>query len=83
MAGCCAGSVAAVAVNPIDVVKTRLQVLNKAKGEISYTGVLDAFVKIAKYEGYKAFLKGAACRMMVIAPLFGITSNENLSENYT
>ena len=58
-------------VNPIDVVKTRLQVLNKAKGEMSYNGVLDAFVKISQQEGYKAFLKGAACRMMVIAPLFG------------
>jgi len=25
-----------------------------------------------KHEGWRAFFKGGACRMMVIAPLFGI-----------
>ncbi|CAG2178021.1 unnamed protein product [Oppiella nova] len=72
LAGCCAGSVAAVSVNPFDVIKTRLQVLNKAKGEVTYNGILDAFIKISKSEGYGAFLRGAGCRIMVIAPLFGI-----------
>ncbi|CAM1327277.1 SLC25A22 (predicted) [Pycnogonum litorale] len=72
LAGCVAGSVAAFSVNPFDVVKTRLQVLNKAKGETAYSGVLDAFVKILKNEGPTAFFKGAGCRMIVIAPLFGI-----------
>jgi len=72
LSGMAAGSISAAAVNPFDVVKTRLQLLKKAKGEISYTGVPDAFVKIMKHEGPSAFLKGAACRMIVIAPLFGI-----------
>ncbi|KAG1675294.1 Mitochondrial glutamate carrier 1 [Nymphon striatum] len=72
LAGCVAGSTAAFAVNPLDVVKTRLQVLNKAKGETSYSGVGDAFMKIMKNEGPTAFFKGAGCRMIVIAPLFGI-----------
>jgi solute carrier family 25 glutamate transporter 18/22 len=71
IAGCTAGSVAAFSVNPVDVVKTRLQVLNKGKGEVSYSGILDAFAKIFKTEGMSAFFKGAACRVMVIAPLFG------------
>lgn len=31
-----------------------------------------AYRKILKNEGPKAFFKGAACRMIVIAPLFGI-----------
>ena len=28
--------------------------------------------KIMKYEGARAFFKGGACRMIVIAPLYGI-----------
>ena len=72
VAGMTAGSVSAALVNPFDVVKTRLQVLNKGAGEETYAGIVDAFRKIMKNEGPKAFLKGALCRMIVIAPLFGI-----------
>jgi len=72
ISGLGAGAIAAGVVNPFDVVKTRLQLLHKAQGEISYNGILDAFTKILKHEGIMAFTKGAACRMIVIAPLFGI-----------
>ncbi|KAM6946127.1 mitochondrial glutamate carrier 1 [Aplochiton taeniatus] len=71
-AGCAAGSVAAVAVTPLDVIKTRLQTLQKGEGEDSYKGILDCTRRILKREGPAAFLKGAACRALVIAPLFGI-----------
>lgn len=54
------------------VVKTRLQVLKRAQGESSYSGVGDAFKSILRKEGISAFFKGAGCRVMVIAPLFGI-----------
>ncbi|XP_056606238.1 solute carrier family 25 member 55a [Triplophysa dalaica] len=72
ISGCAAGSTAAVAVNPCDVVKTRLQSLNKGANEDTYTGVVDCFRKILKREGPSAFLKGAGCRALVMAPLFGI-----------
>lgn len=104
MCGCASGSLSALVVNPFDVVKTRLQLLKRAKGEVSYNGVPDAVAyvayisfkdssyqrtkrnvvfltfciiichcsKILKNEGPKAFFKGAAARMIVIAPLFGI-----------
>lgn len=42
-AGCGAGSFAAVAVNPIDVMKTRLQAITKAEGQVVYNGVWDCF----------------------------------------
>jgi solute carrier family 25 glutamate transporter 18/22 len=70
--GCAAGSFAAVFVNPADVVKTRLQLLNKGASEASYSGIADAFRKIYVNEGVSAFYRGALCRVMVIAPLFGI-----------
>lgn len=72
LAGCAAGSTAAFAVNPFDVVKTRLQVLKRASGESTYNGIFDAINQIRVKEGPLAFFKGAGCRMVVIAPLFGI-----------
>lgn len=72
LAGCVAGSTAAVAVNPCDVVKTRLQSLQRGVNEDTYTGFLDCARKILRHEGPSAFLKGAYCRALVIAPLFGI-----------
>lgn len=41
LAGCAAGSTAALSVNPFDVIKTRLQAINKAPGEPTYDGVSD------------------------------------------
>ncbi|XP_069173959.1 mitochondrial glutamate carrier 1 isoform X2 [Procambarus clarkii] len=42
LAGCASGSLAALAVNPFDVVKTRLQLLSKGAHETQYTGILNA-----------------------------------------
>uniref|UniRef100_A0A6M2DLJ3 Mitochondrial glutamate carrier 2 n=1 Tax=Xenopsylla cheopis TaxID=163159 RepID=A0A6M2DLJ3_XENCH len=72
LSGCAAGSMAALFVNPFDVVKTRLQLLTRAEGEMAYNGVVDCITKTLRYEGPTAFFKGGACRMIVIAPLFGI-----------
>ncbi|XP_023675484.1 mitochondrial glutamate carrier 1 isoform X2 [Paramormyrops kingsleyae] len=72
ISGCIAGSTAAVAVNPVDVIKTRLQSLTRGSEEDTYSGVTDCIRKILQREGPTAFLKGAYCRALVIAPLFGI-----------
>lgn len=72
LSGFAAGSVSALSVNPFDVVKTRLQLITKAEGERSYKGITDAFISILRHEGPLAFFKGGFCRMIVIAPLFGI-----------
>ncbi|RZF43645.1 hypothetical protein LSTR_LSTR009242 [Laodelphax striatellus] len=72
LSGCASGSLAALAVNPFDVVKTRLQAITKDEGGPKYSGIADTFIKTLKNEGPTAFFKGGACRMIVIAPLFGI-----------
>ena len=67
-AGAISGSVAAGSVTPCDVIKTRLQVVNSP-----YKGIGDAFSRIVKEEGFIALKKGLEPRMIVQAPLFGIT----------
>ncbi|XP_033628669.1 mitochondrial glutamate carrier 1-like isoform X1 [Asterias rubens] len=72
MCGCLAATVASLSVNPVDVIKTRLQLLQHAPGEQTYDGIRDCATKIWKQEGPSAFFKGASCRLLVISPLFGI-----------
>ncbi|XP_065150532.1 mitochondrial glutamate carrier 1 isoform X2 [Paramisgurnus dabryanus] len=72
LTGCIAGCIAAVAVNPVDVIKTRIQSMTRGSQEDTYSGVKDCLSKILRNEGPAAFLKGAYCRALVIAPLFGI-----------
>ncbi|XP_039725171.1 mitochondrial glutamate carrier 2 isoform X1 [Pteropus medius] len=72
LSGCAAGSIAAVTVTPLDVLKTRIQTLKKGLGEDSYSGITDCARKLWIQEGPSAFVRGAGCRALVIAPLFGI-----------
>lgn len=66
--GAAAGAIAAACVTPSDVIKTRLQM----KGA-KYKGIVDCYQHIVKSEGHAALIKGMGPRMMVQAPLFGIT----------
>uniref|UniRef100_A0A8R1EIV1 Uncharacterized protein n=1 Tax=Caenorhabditis japonica TaxID=281687 RepID=A0A8R1EIV1_CAEJA len=67
VSGLSAGATASFAVTPLDVVKTRIQA-----GSSNYKGICHAFYRILADEGVNALFKGAICRMMVMAPLFGI-----------
>lgn len=67
-----AGVPAAYLVTPADVIKTRLQVAAR-QGQTTYSGVMDAFRKIWKEEGGKAFWKGGPARVFRSAPQFGFT----------
>uniref|UniRef100_A0A915BC06 Uncharacterized protein n=1 Tax=Parascaris univalens TaxID=6257 RepID=A0A915BC06_PARUN len=63
IAGLTAAAFASFAVTPLDGVEIVLL-------KLSYIRLTNW--KILKQEGVKALFKGAACRMMVMAPLFGI-----------
>lgn len=51
-----------------DVVKTRLQV-----EQSHYNGIVDAFRKIWREEGPKAFFKGGGARVLRSSPQFAFT----------
>jgi len=70
MCGVVAGGTAAAMVNPMDVVKTRLQSIHA--GTKKYDGIVDCIQRIYKEEGIKTFARGAQARAIAIAPLFGI-----------
>ncbi|CAH2232257.1 mitochondrial glutamate carrier 1-like [Pararge aegeria] len=83
LSGCAAGSTAALAVNPLDVIKTRMQTITKSGRQ--YSSIMDCITKTLTQEGPTAFFKGGACRMIVIAPLFGIAQTIyyiGIAENY-
>lgn len=69
-AGGLAGAIAAGAVTPSDVVKTRLQLKG---GKERYGTMGNALKVILKEEGPAALYKGAVPRMLVVGPLFAIT----------
>jgi len=62
VAASAAGLMTLVFTNPITVVKTRLCLQQKLASNIDpskhYTGMVDAFVKISKYEGFAGLYKG-------------------------
>nr|POE77743.1 calcium-binding mitochondrial carrier protein aralar2 [Quercus suber] len=71
-AGAIAGMPAAYLTTPCDVIKTRLQV-EARKGDTAYTGLRDAATKVFQEEGFRAFFKGGAARVLRSSPQFGFT----------
>jgi len=69
------GAMGPIVNNPLDVVKTRLQKQNIAKGRNTpkYTGLVQACFKIANEEGAGALWKGITPRLMRIVPGQAIT----------
>ena len=71
LAGSVAGTLASSLVTPLDMVKTRIQVVARP-GETAYSGVVDAVTKIYREEGVRAFWRGGVARKMRAAQ-FGLT----------
>lgn len=70
-AGLIAGSTAAVVSTPFDVVKTRLQAATSSEGS-RFSGVWHTGRQIYSQEGLRGLMKGGLCRVMILAPMFGI-----------
>ncbi|KAI9817994.1 MAG: mitochondrial aspartate-glutamate transporter agc1 [Thelocarpon impressellum] len=71
-AGAVAGMPAAYLTTPCDVIKTRLQV-EARKGETKYTSLRHCASTILREEGFQAFFKGGAARVLRSSPQFAFT----------
>lgn len=69
MMGAIAGAVSVFANNPIDVVKTRMQGMDRKR----YNGTIDCFRKIIRKEGMKALYKGTVPRLYHVCTDVSIT----------
>ncbi len=58
MAGCTAGLSTVLALQPLDVIKTRLQVQDGAGSLTQYRGTVDAMRSMAREEGWRALYAG-------------------------
>lgn len=67
-----AGVLASAATNPMDLVKTRLQVAASNPALFDYTSSFDALVKILKREGASALMDGALSRVLLLTPRLSI-----------
>lgn len=63
---------AAVATNPIDVIKTRLQVAGANPDVFKYSGPLDCLMRLLRAEGPTALFAGLMGRFMYTGPGFAI-----------
>ncbi|KAJ7564855.1 hypothetical protein O6H91_02G036600 [Diphasiastrum complanatum] len=66
----CSASFAAAITNPMDVIKTRLQVQGKSNvsNNTQYNGSADAARSIWRQEGWRGFTSGITSRMFWVAP---------------
>lgn len=67
-----AGTVASVVTSPLDLVKTRLQVMQSNPTVFDYKGPVDCFMKIIKREGVNALFDGVTARVMWLTPRLSI-----------
>lgn len=51
-------------VQPLDLIKTRLQISGQGGGAKEYSGALDAIAKIVKREGFRALYKGLSAGLL-------------------
>eukprot|EP00403_Amphidinium_massartii_P028169 CAMPEP_0178402914 /NCGR_PEP_ID=MMETSP0689_2-20121128/17098_1 /TAXON_ID=160604 /ORGANISM="Amphidinium massartii, Strain CS-259" /LENGTH=293 /DNA_ID=CAMNT_0020023851 /DNA_START=65 /DNA_END=946 /DNA_ORIENTATION=+ len=73
--GCFAGVIADVATHPLSTVKTRLQVQGAGGGQhgaAAYTGLIQGFTSVVRYEGALTLYKGMGAVVACAAPAQGL-----------
>jgi len=80
--GSLSGGVAACVTTPVDVIKTRLILINDIHG-VPYKNALDVAFKIAKYEGKGAFFSGLTPRMgsIMVSSILYFGTYEGIKRN--
>ena len=63
---------ASLATNPIDVIKTRMQVAGANPDVFSYKGPIDCLKQLLRHEGPSALFAGLVGRIMYVAPNFAL-----------
>ena len=71
LSGAIAGSVACIACYPLDLVRTRLT--TELEGREHYKGMVDAFQKIYRKEGWRGYYSGLPPTLLVAVPNFAIS----------
>ena len=71
LAGALAGTCACLACYPLDLVRTRLT--TELEGHEHYRGIVDAFRKIRKTEGFQGFYSGVGPTLLVAVPNFAVS----------
>jgi hypothetical protein len=71
LAGATAGSTACIACYPLDLVRTRLT--TEFEGREHYRGMVDAFKKISRAEGWRGFYSGLGPTLLVAVPNFALS----------
>lgn len=64
VSGAIAGFAATIALHPLDVIKTRLQVQDTVRGDVKYTGTVHALKTILKSEGARGAYAGLSPAMV-------------------
>lgn len=79
LAGFVAGEVTSIVVNPLDVVKTRLQTqastqLSGVTNQVQYTGTFSGLRQLWQHEGAAGLFRGVVPKMLSRGPLSAVTS---------
>ena len=68
----CAAAFAAACTNPIDVIKTRMQIAGANTEVFAYTGPADCLQQLIRKEGVRALFAGIGGRFLYTGPAFAI-----------